>query len=268
MLGVWTGVSSAQTPSPLQEWQYPGGISLFKLFQPEMPEWSVVAGIALVSMPRYDGALAYHAEPGPVIDIRFRDIAFASVGEGLGVNLVSRPNFRAGLALGYDLGRRESDYPSRLRGLGDVRAAPVVKAFGSYAISRNLPVVFRWDVRAIIGGSGGILGDLEAFMPLPGSSQRLVMLAGPSITFADHQHMQRTFGISPEQAQSSGYPAFSARGGFVTVGLGFSATYFYTPHLLVAADLAINELRGSASNSPITQSSIQGVVALSVAYRR
>jgi outer membrane scaffolding protein for murein synthesis (MipA/OmpV family) len=104
-------------------------------------------------------------------------------------------------------------------------------------------------------------------MPLPGSSERLIMLAGPSITFADRQHMQKTFGVSNAQALASAYPTYAAHGSLNTVGLGFSATRFLTHHVLLTADVAINRLLGSARESPITQSAVQGVLALSMAYR-
>jgi outer membrane scaffolding protein for murein synthesis (MipA/OmpV family) len=232
-----------------------------------VPKWNIVLGAAMVTMPRYDGAMAYHAQLGPVIDIRYRDIAFASVGEGLGVNLLRGRNYRAGISIGYDLGRRVSDYPNHLRGLGDLHAAPVIKAFGSYAISKKFPLVLRVDVRKIAGGAGGIVGDIEAFMPLPGSSKRLIMLAGPSMTFADREHMQKTFGVSDSQALASRYSSYAAHGGLYTVGLGFSATRFLTDHVLVTGDVAVNRLMGSARASPITQNSVQGVLALSMAYR-
>ena len=257
----------AQTPSPLQEWQYPGGISLYRLFEPSVPEWRVVLGVAEVALPIYDGARPYRAETGPVIDIRYRDIAFASVGEGLGVNIVRGENYRAGIAIAYDLGRQALDYPSHLHGLSDVYAAPVIKLFGSYVISKEFPLVLRADVRKIVGGAEGLLGDLEAFMPLPGSSKTLVMLAGPSITFADRQYQQKAFGVSATQALASGFPAYDAHGGATAVGLGFSATRFITPRWLITADAAVNRLLGSARESPITQSPIQGVLALSIAYR-
>jgi outer membrane scaffolding protein for murein synthesis (MipA/OmpV family) len=257
----------SQTPSPLQEWQYPGGISLYKLFEPNPPEWHVVLGVAEVALPIYDGARPYHAETGPVIDIRYRDIAFASVGEGLGVNIVRGENYRAGIAIAYDLGRKASDYPSYLHGLGDIRAAPVIKLFGSYVISKEFPLVLRADVRKIVGGAEGLLGDLEAFLPLPGSSKTLVMLAGPSITFANRQYQQKVFGVSATQALASGFPGYDAHGSANAAGMGFSATRFITPHWLVTADVAVNRLLGSARDSPITQSAVQGVLALSTAYR-
>src|SRR5690349_15083763 len=80
--------AAAQTPSPMQEWQYSGGIVLARLFEPHLPEWRTVAGLAAEVQPIYDGANAYKVRPGAVINVRYRDIAFLSAGEGLGVNIL------------------------------------------------------------------------------------------------------------------------------------------------------------------------------------
>jgi outer membrane scaffolding protein for murein synthesis (MipA/OmpV family) len=259
---VWS-----QTPSPLQEWQYPGGTILEKLYDPNLQDWRVVLGAAVAAMPRYDGAQSYRETPAPVIVILYRDIAFASVGEGLGVNLVRGDNYRAGISIGYDLGRPMSDEYQHLHGLGDVSAAPVVKVFGSYVISKALPLVLRADVRRIVGGANGLLGDLDAFMPLPGSSKTFIMFAGPTITFSNRQYMRKVFGVSAAQASATDFPIYDAHGGLTAAGLGFSASRFITQHWLINADLAYNRLLGSASGSPITQSTVQGVVEFSTAYR-
>jgi len=257
----------SQTPSPLQEWQYPGGTILEKLYEPNLQDWRVVLGAAVVAMPRYDGAHSYRETPAPVIVILYKDIAFASMGEGLGVNLVRGDNYRAGVSVGYDLGRPMSDEYQHLRGLGDISAAPVIKLFASYVISKEFPLVLRADVRRIVGGADGLLGDLDAFMPLPGSSRTFVMFAGPTVTFSNGQYMRKVFGVSATQAAASGYPIYDAHGGSTAYGIGFSASRFLTPHWLINTDMAWNHLTGSASNSPITQSTVQGVVELSTEYR-
>jgi outer membrane scaffolding protein for murein synthesis (MipA/OmpV family) len=257
----------SQTPSPLQEWQYPGGTILEKLYDPNMQDWRVVLGAAAAALPRYDGARAYRETPGPVIVVLYKDIAFASVGEGLGVNLLRGPNYRAGVSVGYDLGRPMSDDYGHLHGLGDISAAPVLKLFGNYVISKEFPLVLRADVRRVIGGADGLLGDLDAFMPLPGSSKTFVMFAGPTVTFSNGQYMRRVFGVSAEQAEDSGHPVYAARAGLTAVGVGFSASRFLTAHWLINTDLAWNRLRGSAADSPITQSAVQGVIELSSEYR-
>jgi outer membrane scaffolding protein for murein synthesis (MipA/OmpV family) len=126
--------------------------------------------------------------------------------------------------------------------------------------------VLRADIRRIVGGADGVLGDLEAYLPLPGSSKKLAMFAGPSVMFANRRHMQNVFGISSDQADASGYPQYDAHGGANAVGFGFSATRFLTDHWLINLDAATNRLLGSAAGSPITQKKSQRVLALSFAY--
>lgn len=256
----------AQTPSPLQEWQYSSGVALEKLFEPDLPEWRVVLGAGVEDKPLYDGATLTRTLGGPVINIRYKDFAFASVGEGVGLNLVHGEHYRGGLAVSYDLGRLESNDISHLHGLGNIDRAPAVKAFMSYAISKSFPLVLRADVRQLVGGADGMVADIGAYMPLPGSSQRLVMFAGPSYTYADHLYMHKEFGVTTAQSIASGYPVYDAHAGSDAVGFGFSATGFITEHWLINLDTAINHLLGSAAYSPITQKTTQHVVALSLAY--
>jgi outer membrane scaffolding protein for murein synthesis (MipA/OmpV family) len=260
-------IASSQTPSPLQEWQYSGGIILQRLFEPTAPDWHVVLGAGAEIKPLYDGAQLYRTEGGPVINVRYRDIAFASVGEGVGANFVRGDNYRVGAALGYDLGRYVSEDVAHLNGMGDIKRAPVVKLFGSYVISKEFPLVLRTDVRQVVGGADGLAGDVEAYMPLPGSSKKLIMFAGPSMTFVDRRYAQRVFGVTPAQAMASGYPVYDARGGSNAAGIGFSATGFVTDHWLVNVDTAVNHLLGSAEESPITQRTVQRVLALSAEYQ-
>jgi outer membrane scaffolding protein for murein synthesis (MipA/OmpV family) len=266
---LWACVPRAvwsQTPSPLQEWQYSSGIALEKLFDPNLPDWRVVLGAGGEYKPLYDGADLTRKQAGPLIDVRYKDIAFASVGEGLGVNLIHGKHYRGGIALSYDLGRLVSNDVGHLHGLGDIGRAPAVKVFASYALSKSFPLVVRGDVRQILGGADGMLADLDAYLPLPGSSRRLVMLAGPSLTYADHRYMQKVFGVTAAQSIASGYPVYDAHAGSDAVGFGFTATGFLTDHWLINMDAAVNRLLGSARESPITQKTTQHALGISVAY--
>jgi outer membrane scaffolding protein for murein synthesis (MipA/OmpV family) len=242
----------SQTPSPLQEWQYSAGIVLFRMFEPNQPDWRAQIGLAAEPRPAYEGARNYRTLAGPVIDVRYRDIYFASTGEGIGVNLLRGENYLAGISVGYDFGRRESDDLNHLKGLGNIEVAPVFKLFGSYVISKQFPLVMRADVRRFVGGAAGWVGDLEAYLPLPGSSKKFVMFAGPSVTFADRRHMQTAFGVNESQSLASGYPMFAAHGGMNAAGLGFSATRIISTRWLVNVSLAVNRLLGSARDSPFT----------------
>ncbi len=112
------GLAWSQTPSPLQAWQYSGGIMLSQLFEPKPPDWRVVLGAAAEAEPVYQGAAATRVYGGPVFNIRYKDIAFLSAGEGLGYNFLRGSHYRVGVSLGYDAGRQEK---GRLRQLARAR---------------------------------------------------------------------------------------------------------------------------------------------------
>ena len=260
--------ASAQTPSPLQEWQYSGGIILARLFQPDLPTFRTVLGAAADLAPLYDGANEYRTKGGPVINIHYKDIAFLSTGEGLGYNFLRGDHYQFGVAMAYDLGRKERDDLTNLHGMGDIGVAPVAKVYGSAVLSKKFPLILRVDARQYIGGAEGAVGDVGVYMPLPGSSKTFVMFAGPSITLATHHYLQTVYGVSAEQSLNSGHPEYEIpHAGTATVGVGFSATKFVTSHWLLNIDGAVSQIRGSAAESPIVESRTQKVLALSVDYQ-
>jgi outer membrane scaffolding protein for murein synthesis (MipA/OmpV family) len=257
----------AQTPSPLQEWQYSGGIILARLFEPNLPQWRTVLGLGGDVQPVYDGARAYRGSGGPVIDIRFRDVAFLSTGEGLGYNLLRGDHYQAGVGLTYDLGRRESDDLTNLHGMGNISPAPVAKLYGSVVLSRKFPLILRVSARQFIGGAQGAVGDAGVYVPLPGSSKRFVMFAGPSITAGTRHYLQTLYGVSEQQSLASGHPEYDiTHTGTSHAGVGFSATKFLGKHVLINLDTAISQIRGAPAFSPVVERRTQRVLALSFDY--
>ena len=257
----------AQTPSPLQEWQYDGGIVLARLFQPDLPKWRTILGIASDVQPVYDGSRAYRVQGGPVVNIHYRDIWFISTGEGIGYNVLRGDHYQVGIGLTYDLGRKAKDDLRNLRGMGDIPAAPVGKLYASWVLSRKFPMILRVDARQFIGGAQGAVGDAAVYLPLPGSSKSFVMFAGPSITFATNHYLQTLYGVTPEQSAASGHPVYEIpHAGTTAAGVGFSATKFLTPRLLLNLDAALNQIRGSPAHSPVVQTRTQRVLALSLDY--
>lgn len=257
----------AQTPSPLAEWQYSAGIPLEKMFQEQAPAWRIDLGVASALEPLYDGAQRYWVVGGPTVDIRYHDLFFASTGEGIGVNVLRGRTWRAGVALTYDLGRRAASYDSHLHGLGNISPSPDVKLFADYAVSKRFPLVLRADVRRNLGGSDGWIGDLGAYMPMPGSSERFYWFAGPSVTFADANYMNRWFGISQSQSVLSGYSRYKAHAGMKSFGFGVTAVWFFRKYWFLNVDVAVEQLVGSAAHSPITESETNGTFDVSVAYQ-
>jgi outer membrane scaffolding protein for murein synthesis (MipA/OmpV family) len=66
-------------------------------------DWNFTLGAGVALQPEYEGANDYVAAPLPVLDIRYRDVAFlsaldsaGSIQEGLGWNAYKTRNFRVG----------------------------------------------------------------------------------------------------------------------------------------------------------------------------
>ena len=267
-IAVYSRTAAAQTPSPLQEWQYSGGVILSRLFEPDAPEYRKIVGLAAETEPIYSGARAYRVQGGPVVNIDYRDIAFISTGDGIGYNFLRGDHYQIGVAVGYDFGRNEQQDLNNLRGLGDIGAAPVAKLYGTWVLSKKFPMILRVDGRQFIGGAQGATGDVAMYMPLPGSSKTFVMFAGPSISFATHHYLQTLYGVPVAQAAASGHPAYEvAHAGTSAVGVGFSATKFLTSHWLLNMDTAISQIRGSASQSPLIEERTQRTLAISLNYQ-
>lgn len=267
-IGLHARPALAQTPSPLQEWQYSGGVILARLFQPDLPKFRTIVGLGAEAKPIYNGAAAYRVQGGPLVSVFYRDVAFVSTGDGIGYNMLRGDHYQLGVAMAYDLGRKVSDDYTNLHGMGDISAAPVARVFGSVVLSRKFPLIFRGDIRQFIGGAQGAVTDLSVYSPLPGSSKTFVMFAGPSITLATRHYLQTEFGVTPQQSLASGHPVYNeTQAGTAKVGVGFSATKFLTPHWLLNLDTAISQIRGSASRSPLIERRTQRVLALSFGYQ-
>lgn len=274
---LWLGVlalsfaatrgARAQTPSPLAEWQYSAGIQLQRLFLPAIPNWRVELGVGSQFAPVSDGLTRYKVLPGPVIDIRYQDIAFLSTGEGLGINLFSFRHIRVGAAITYDLGRLASSDYHHLYGLENIQTSPEAKIFADYALSKFIPITLRLDVRKQIGGTDGWIGDFGAYTPLPGSSKSFAWFFGPTVTAANRRYMNDYFGVNPYESDISHYRTYQGEAGLKSAGVGVTAAWLLTPHVIFNLSAAGNRLLASAAQSPITQEKYQGVISLSALYK-
>lgn len=258
--GCLTAPALAQTPDPLANWQYSVGEVLAPLGGP-VPEWRVILGGGAELQPLYEGSKRYQVLPSLDIDVRYRDIAFLSDGEGLGVNLLRGQTYRAGVALAYDLGR-DHHIEHRLAGLGNVDPAPEGKLFAEYFL---LPVVLTADLRKAFGGHDGIIGDLGAYVPLP-LAKSFFVFTGPSITLADRRYMQSYFGVTPSQAARSNFRAFEAKGGLARAGWGVTAVYKMTEHWWLEGEGAFQYLLGDAGRSPIVADRAEFTVGGNILY--
>jgi outer membrane scaffolding protein for murein synthesis (MipA/OmpV family) len=268
LLIAWLPHASwAQSASPLQEWQYSGGVILARLFEPNLPQWRVIGGVAAEGQPVFDGARAYQVSGGPVVNAYYRDLWYFTTGEGFGYNFVRGDHYQIGVGLTYDLGRKMHEDGKDLNGMGDISPAPVAKLYGSVVLSKKFPMILRVSARQYIGGAQGAVGNASVYLPLPGSSKTFVVFAGPSITMGTRHYMQSLYGVSEQQSIASGHPEYLINSaGTSDAGVGFSATKFLGKHLLINLDTAISQVRGAPARSPIVETRTQRVLALSFEY--
>jgi len=257
----------AQTPSPMQEWQYSSGIILQEMFDPTTPATRKMLGVGGEVEPAYEGSRAYRCRGGPILDIRFEDKAFLSTGEGVGYNIIHRRGLQVGVGVGYDLGRKERDDYQNLRGMGDRSFAAVPDAFITYVVSDRFPLVVRADWRHLARSGGGSIGDLGAYFPMPGSSSKFVYFFGASITIANRTYLRDLFAVSARQSVSSGHAVYAIQASEVeSFGIGASATWRFPHHLLLSANAAASRLGHVALDSPIVERGSSHVIAVSIDY--
>ncbi|HEY1506899.1 MAG TPA: MipA/OmpV family protein [Stellaceae bacterium] len=240
-------MASAQT-STLTDWQNSAGIVMRPLGGP-VPDWQVTVGMGAAGLPAYEGSNEERLSPAPTVDVRYKDLAYLSIGEGIGVNILRGANYRAGVGLTYDMGR-EHNAATRLAGTGNIDPAPVFKAFVQYAF---VPIVISADVKQALTSYQGLTADIGAYMPVV-ANEKFQVFVGPEITFADSRYMQAYFGINPGNTDAqSHFHNYSANGGLKDAKLGVAGLYHFNDHWFVDGDVGVERLLGSAVNSPITQ---------------
>ena len=106
VLAFMAGAASAQQAT-FTDWQDSSGVVMRPLGGP-IPDWSVTVGGGIAVTPAYEGSNQARLEPAPDFDIRYKDLAYASMGEGIGYNVLRGANYRAGIGLTYDIGREHS----------------------------------------------------------------------------------------------------------------------------------------------------------------
>jgi hypothetical protein len=106
---------------------------------------------------------------------------------------------------------------------GDKAVSAVPKLFGAWVVSQQFPLVIRGDIRHLLRAGGGYIADLGAYFPLPGTSSRLAMFFGPSITVANGRYLQDMYGVPNQESASSRHAAYSIKqSGIEAAGLALA----------------------------------------------
>ena len=258
----------AQTPSPLGFWQFSAGQVLVPV--EEAPAWRITVGPTYQIQPKYEGSQHYMFQPGLNFEVRYHERLYLSTGEGLGYDVLRGRNYRAGLGITYDLGRRINT--SELAGLNKVRAAPQFRVYGEYVLRPKLmdqefPLILSLTMYRAIGGYDGFNADAGAYMPIAGSiEKRWFVFAGASANFADEDTLQAYFGVTPEESARSGYRVYHPQNSFRSYGAGIDAGWYFTEHWLISGSVGSKWLTDDAAHSPYVFDKWQFTSNVSIGY--
>lgn len=240
------------------------------------PGWSagVLAGAA--RLPRYDGSRERRVQPVLGMQASYRSQRWGTVemgSRGLGWTVVQQPALTLGTALQVDPGRIDNGDDKltalgyrpggeRLRGMGEIKAAPVLVLTGSASaagLSANAAL------KRTLGSHDGTQLELGlAWLLRFGPHARLKL--EPSATWADRRGMAAYFGVTPRQSMASGFERYQAGAGWKSaqVALQFEADLSRDWHL--QATLQRRRLLNDAADSPITERRDSTAGMLAVLY--
>jgi len=229
--------------------------------------WTVTLGLGGEMAPSYPGAGSSMLDPKPIISVRRAGTParFKSMRDNASFALIDYGRFRAGPVGAYKSARKAEDH-SELRGLKNVDFAVEIGGFAEYYAFDWLRV--RSEVRRGFGGHEGIVADFSADLILP-LNERMTFAFGPRYTATDSKYAQSYFSVSNVEALASGLPAYDAKGGSNSVGLGAQIRYQVDSQWEVRGYVEYDKLLGSVADSPLVQlrgSTNQLTYGVGVAY--
>ena len=255
-------------------------ISAFAADAPDAPKtsWNYTVGGGAIYAPAFVGSKDYQLIAYPDLKVEYKDKFFASVGEGIGYNVINSNGWRIGPIAKYAFERNDNGKnPFRvagkestaLRGLGNVDATLELGGFVEYSYE---PFTYKVELRQGVDGHEGMIG--ETSLNYTGSIDRfgppIFYAFGPRATFADSNYNNAYFGISQTQSTNSGLSRYSADAGLVSYGVGGFVSIPVSDSVSVSAFGGYDRLGSEVADSPLIKqrgTENQFVSGLSVSYQ-
>src|SRR5690625_2765034 len=236
--------------------------------------WDVTLGIGAAMRPTYEGSDEYDVIPAPWVDITYDD--WISLGAD-GLNAYWHAgNLRIGGGITHFDAREDHDShdilkrgDDRLKGMGHLDGAPAIRAFAAYRWGQ---VNIGGSVKHALGSSSKNDMQVEGTVVKIGASipfrvtNKLTLTAALGATWADEKYTQALFGVTPEQAERSGFAPFKAESGLKSVGVAFGASYQFNEHWSFMTLVHGKKLTGDAADSPIVFSDTNTTVITTINY--
>ncbi len=236
-----------------------------RIFGPVDANGKGTVGAAVINSPEFLGSKQRKTMLLPVLDYRWQNGFFAGTTNGIGYQFSSAPNMQYGLRVTADFGRKDNK-TTALKGMGDIDAAAEFGGFFNYFVSPQISLTSSLRYGAGNDHKGMVI-DLGANYAMQFAPQWRGAV-GVATTFANSNTMQSRFGVTPAQAITSGYAAYSPGAGLRDARISASANYFYSRQVAITGAVSASALLGDAKNSPVIRqnSAVTGVLAVSYEF--
>lgn len=231
---------------------------------PPKPKFEAAVGLRIGYGPEYMGASSRGFDWNPAIYLRYGRLSLSSASglvdrrdddvlRGLGLDLSRTERLRLGVSLRFDQGR-DDDGKKGLNGTGEVPST--IRA--RFAAQRRFDGGWRLSAALspdLLGRGGGTTLDIGV-----SREQRLSPTwrwnAGASLSWADQRYMRSYFGVSEQEAATSGLPAYQPSSGWRDLGVGARARYDVSRVWSTNAGCNVTRILGPARDSPLTNDTL------------
>lgn len=242
------------------------------------PRLEGAAGLVVQHRPAFPGSSDIGIQLKPGGFIRYGRISLTGSGgftaqvsddveRGLAAEIARRESFRLRMSLRLDRGRDESDSPD-LQGMGSVRST--VRA----RLSARWEPGPGWQLNTglssdLLGRDGGAFADLGLTRKWPlGGGQQLSL--GWVVQAADRRFMQSWYGVTPQQALASAYPAYAPSAGLseARADLNWRVEFnAWGERWAGFAGLGVSRMLGQAARSPLTRDASSTTLGTGLVWR-
>ncbi len=218
------------------------------------PPSFIVGGVA--ALPEFEGSDAFRVVPLVVSNFNLLGARVEAEGiQGINVDVIPHPVWRAGPSLGAALPRDDNADDPRIQLLPEVSFSVEAGGFVGFETAvGGLPegrvsgeIAVRHDVA---GGHQGLIvkADLDYFFA---ATDRLRFSVGTNATYANQDFFDSFFTVTPEASLASGLAAFEADAGLKDVGVEANMILSFSPRYAVFVRGAYNRLLDDAADSPV-----------------
>jgi outer membrane protein len=216
--------------------------------------WALPLGVGAEYEGKSDASKNYEAEFEPIAMLHFSTESTQFFIEGVenGVRHFASDNFLFSLAVRFEHGRKESDDPSFLKGLGDIEDELMGVAEARYSLIGDYGT---WiGGRSMVGDNDiGQLHIAVVGLGVPRMSKKFDFELLLWSTWASSAFLNRDFGVTASQSQSSGYEQYSAKSGHRALGAGLFTRIDMTERWKALSEINYESYNSRFDNSPIVK---------------